>query len=231
MMSRNSSIIRAFLFIRKNRFRKKSNVYKMALRLMVDPVIAIYLVLIGGYVIASLFIMGDVIQSYHHYFVLAEQQAILRYWIVVAIFPMRFIMQSFQQPGVIFSSSEYQLGILPFSREKVWLLCVIEKWVKQLFLSIVIGTLVIAVTPISASVVSAYIFMFMVMDIVMVIPQWKLFQAKFMTKLYWICGIIICNIIALLTSYLIVSLVMVALIIVINLKLFGSIFHSVHWEK
>lgn len=230
-MNGKPSLIRAFLFIRKNRFRKKREFYMMAIRLMIDPVIAIYLVLIGGYVIASLFIMGGIIETYHHYFILAQEQAILRYWIVVAIFPLRYLLRSFQQPGVIFSSSDYQLGILPFLKERIWVLSVIEKWIKQLLLYIIVGTIITLATPISGLVVSAYILLFFVMEVIMTIPQWKLFQAGLVTKLCWICSLIIVNIIALLTSYFIVSLLVVLVIIGINLKLVGSTFHKVHWGK
>lgn len=231
MSSGNVSLLRAFLFIKKNRFRKKSNVNMAAIRLMVDLTIAIYLLVIVGYVIASLFIMGDFIGANQHLFELAEEQASLRYWVIAAIFPLRYIIQSFRWPGVIFSSSEFQLGILPYAKEKIWILCVIEKWIKLLCLYVIVGMLIATITPILGSVISAYILMFIVMDIIMTIPQWKLFQARFITKLTWICGIIIVNIMALLTSHSIVSLLMVLLIVVINLKLVRSTFHSIHWGK
>lgn len=230
-MNRNTALVRAFLFIRKNRFVKKSNVYKTAIRLMVDLTIAIYLLVIVGYAFASLFIMGDVIEANQRYFVFVEEQAILRYWIVVAILPMRYIVRSFRDPGVIFSSSEDQLSILPFSKEKVWMLCVIEKWTRNFITYLVIGVIVAAFTPISGSIVSAYIALFMVMDIIMTIPQWKLFQNTIMRKVLWICGIGIINIIAVFTSYFFVSLLVVTLIIGVNLKLFDSIFHPVHWGR
>ncbi|ASN07100.1 hypothetical protein [Virgibacillus necropolis] len=230
-MSRNASLIRAFLFIKKNRFRKKSSVYKMAIQVMVDPVIAIYLVLLGGYVIASLFIMGDVIQANHQNFMLAEEQAIIRYWVVVAILPIRYVMRSFRNPGVTFSSSEDQLSILPFTRKKIWLLCIAEKWIKLILFYIVVGTLVTVITPISSSVVVAYILLFTVMDTIMTVPQWKLFQVRVGTKLHWISGIIVLNIGAFFSSHLIVSLAIIGFILTINMRLFGSIFHGVHWGK
>lgn len=230
-MNRTVPLVRAFLFIKNNRFRKKVTLYKTAISYMVDFTIAIYLLLIVGYVIASIFIVGDAIQTYQHYFKLAGEQALMRYWMVAAILPMRYVVGSFSQPGVLFSSSEYQLGVLPFAKEKVWMYCVIEKWIKQLFLYSVVGVLVTVATPIASSVVGPYILLFMVMDILMVVPQWKLFQTGFMVKLYWIFGILIFNIIALLTSYLTISLIVFALIISINLKLVQVTFHSIHWGK
>lgn len=230
-MNRNAALVHAFLFIKKNRLRKKSNFHKMALRLMVDFTTAIYLLLIGGYVIASLFIMGDIIETYYHYFVFAEEQAVKRYWLLLTILPVRYVIRSFRDPGIIFSSSEYQLGVLPFSKEKVWILCVVEKWMKQILRVAGVGAIVVAVTPLSASVVGAYILLFIVMDIILTIPQWKLYQCQMVIKMCWLCGIIILNLIALLSSHLIIGLVLIVLILVINLTISGSIFRSVHWGK
>ncbi|WP_404451190.1 hypothetical protein LG329_12640 [Virgibacillus necropolis] len=230
-MRMNPTLIRAFLFIKRNRIRKKSDFYMMAIRVMVDPVIAIYLVLMGGYVIASLFIMGDIIQANHDNFMLAEEQAILRYWVVVTILPIRYVTRSLRDPGITFSSSEDQLSILPFSKKKIWALCVVEKWIKLILFYLVAGTLVTVITPISGSVVVAYILLFAAMDIIMTVPQWRLFQSKLVTKLYWITSIIVLNIIAFFSSYFIVSLALIGIILIINMKSFGSIFHAVHWGK
>src|SRR5699024_7664734 len=188
-------LISTYLFMKKNRLRKKGKIYKQAIGVMIDPVIAFYLLLFGGCVIVSFFGLGDFIKAYHDNFIFIEEQAASRFWLILTILPLRYMMQSFSNPGVIFSSSEYQLGMLPFAKEKIWLVTVIEKWLKQAFLYVVIGSIVVLVTPISSTLVFTYISLLLTMDIIMTIPQWKLFQIRVLPKIGWICIVLIINVI------------------------------------
>src|SRR5690625_3067093 len=98
-MMNKPPLINAYLFIKKNRFRKKSKIYRQAIVMMIDPVIAIYLLLFGGYVIASFFILGDFISDHHDNFIFVEEQAASRFWLILTILPLRYITQSFRMPG------------------------------------------------------------------------------------------------------------------------------------
>jgi len=180
-------LLSTYLFMKKSRIRKKGKIYKQAIGVMIDPVIAIYLVLIGSYaIVSSFFILGDLINDHHDNFIFIEAQATSRSWLILTILPLRYMLQSFSNPGVIFSSSEYQLGMLPFAKEKIWLVSAVEKWLKQTILYLVIGSIVVLVTPISSMLVFTYISLLLTMDIIMTIPQWKLFQVRVLPKLGWI---------------------------------------------
>src|SRR5690625_2274189 len=125
-------LLSTYLFVKKNRFWKKGIIYYLAIGVMIDPVITIYLVLIGSYaIISSCFILGDFINDHHDNFIFIEAQAASRFWLILTILPLRYMLQSFSNPGVIFSSSEYQLGMLQLAKEKKWLVSVVEKWKKQ----------------------------------------------------------------------------------------------------
>src|SRR5690625_3652947 len=98
---------KAYFLIKKNQIRRKMGIYKKALSVVIDVTIAIYLLLIGGYVFASIFIIGDFINDYYEYFVRIEKFARERYWLFVTILPLRYINLSFSRPGVSFTSAEY----------------------------------------------------------------------------------------------------------------------------
>src|SRR5690625_2414151 len=104
-MMNKPPLINAYLFIKKNRFRKKSKIYRQAIGMMIDPVIAFYLLLFGGYVIASFLILVVFIIDHDDIFILVDVQAPSRFISILTILPLRYITQSFRMPGVIFSSS------------------------------------------------------------------------------------------------------------------------------
>lgn len=56
-MIKNPPLLKAYFFIKKNQFRKKMNIYKMAFSVIIDTTIAIYLLIIGLYLFASMFIV------------------------------------------------------------------------------------------------------------------------------------------------------------------------------
>jgi len=225
-------LLSTYFFMKKSRIRKKGKIYKQAIGVMIDPVIAIYLVLIGSYaIVSSFFISGDLINDHHDNFIFIEAQATSRFWLILTILPLRYMLQSFSNPGVIFSSSEYQLGMLPFAKDKIWLVSAVEKWLKQIILYLVIGSIVVLVTPISSMLVFTYISLLLTMDIIMTIPQWKLFQMRFLPKIGWISVVLVINFIGILTVSPVAGLAMVGILLIINLRLFRTLFQHMHWGR
>src|SRR5690625_3561632 len=184
---------KSYIFIRKNRFRKKLNMYKRAIGVMIDKTIAFYLLILVGYTLAGFFMLGDFINAFNEQFLFIEEQAIANVWLIVTILPLRYIMQSFSKPGILLSTSEYQLTMLPHALHHVWFLSVLEKWFKNILIYLLIGILVVGFTPISLSTVIFYFFLFVVMDVLMTIPQWKLFQTRLLTKICWVGALLLVN--------------------------------------
>src|SRR5699024_2475874 len=77
-------LLSTYLFMKKSRIRKKGKIYKQAIGVMIDPVIAIYLVFIGSYaIVSSFFILGDLINDHHDNFIFIEAQATSRFWLIL----------------------------------------------------------------------------------------------------------------------------------------------------
>lgn len=230
-MSNNIPLLRAYFFMKTNRLRKKGKIYKQAIDVMIDPVIAFYLLLFGGYVVVSFFILGDSIREYNDHFRLIENQARARLWLIFAILPIRYILQAFTKPGVVFSSAAYHLGRLPFTKAAIWFVSVIEKWLKLILLSVCIGSIIILATPISASTIFSYIFMLVLMDVLMTIPQWKLFQLSILPKFGMVGVVIVINLLRLITNSPFTLGIMLGWLTMSNLYLLRSLFKQIHWGK
>ena len=234
-MTFKAPLHQAYQFIRRNRFLRKKKMYQLALHVMVDRTTFFYLLVIGGYVFVSFFMIGDFINDYQEQFMFIEEVASTQFWLFLTILPIRYLNQSFSQPGVIFSSSEYQLSLLPYSRNKIWFKSVLRKWIKHFLIYIVIGTLIIFITPLSFSLVLRYMFLFICFDVLMTIPQWKLYQQRTFIKIVWLCLMLLTNVIgvflSLYTDIPIVGLLVIGLLIVINIRLQNKLFDHVNWNK
>lgn len=226
-----SPLKKAYKLIKKNRLRRKVDIYKLAFGVLVDRTTAIYLLLLIAYLFASVFIVGDLVEDYYDQFMIIEEVAIARFWLITTILPIRYILQSFGKPGIIFSSTEYQLSLLPYHRKEIWLLCVIEKWIKQIVIYTVIGLMIILLTPISYVLVIKYILMLICLSAIMTIPQWKLFQARFYTKLGWFFFLLFINATAFYLQTPLIGITLIVLLIIINTYLQRILFNGVNWDK
>lgn len=230
-MINKSPLKKAYQLIKRNRSQRKRDMYKLALGVLVDRTTAIYLSILGVYLFAAIFILGDFTKEYYDYFILIEEIAEARLWLIITILPIRYMTQSFGKPGVTFSSSEYQLSLLPHNRKEIWLLCAREKWLKQLVIYVIIGSLISLMTPISYTIILKYVLLFGFTHILMTIPQWKLYQLHFVKKIGWIFLMFIINAANFYFNTPLIALGLVVFLIYLNVRLDRKIFTGVNWDK
>lgn len=230
-MIRQAPLRQAMNLIQKERLRRKWDIHKLALSVIIDKTTAIYLLVIAGYIFISLFIVGDVIKGYHDYFLIIETQLRSRIWMVATLLPIVYMIQSFSRPGVVFSKTEYQLSILPYRRESIWLRCATQKWLKKFGVYSIIGGLIGLATPISVGSIGAYVFMLLFIEIIMTIPQWKLFQVSIVSKIAILIVAILLNMINISYSLKTLSIVVIVLLILVNIKLARTLFTNVNWGR
>ncbi|WP_026908586.1 hypothetical protein [Paucisalibacillus globulus] len=230
-MSRSSSWY-AYWLIRSNRFRKKRMIKKQLAQISFDKTTILYSLIVGGYVFASIFIFNDFMRQFQDEFIFIEQQMEERFWLILTIVPIRYVFKSFRNPGVLITSSEYQLGMLPHSIKSIAYFVVIEQWMKQLLLYLIIGTLIILITPIDAVLIWIYFLLFWMIEVFMTIPQWKLFQASFFVKVSIFMSIIILDIVGtLLQQTKVISIIILAIVMITNIILSKKLFSRVHWGR
>lgn len=170
--------VRASLFIRNKRFRKKLHMNMMGLKVLFDLTTMIYSLFLVAYLVAAFFIANDAINASYDFFIMMEDRARDYFWFILAVLPFRYIMQSFQWPGIIFSTSEYKLSALPYARGNVWLFASMMKLSRNLLMYVIVGALFILVTPISSSLITGYLTILFGYDILFTVPIWKLFHER-----------------------------------------------------
>lgn len=229
-MNRSKPLINAFFLIKKNRFRRKLEMHKKALQLMIDGTTAFYSLILVGYVVISVFMVGDFLEEYNHFFLMVEKEARRNFWLVITAIPIRNVMQSFSRPGIIFSSSEYRLSAtMPFAISSVWFLSALEKWLKQFLILTMIGIILFLFTPISAFVIVTYIALIMSMNVLLTIPHWKLYQAKVFVKIGILSLILFINAMIFLLDLPWAVWIVLLCIIVLNILLNRTLFQNINW--
>jgi hypothetical protein len=225
------SFLRAYLFIKRNRIRKKSKIYKQAMGVMIDPVIAVYLIPLIGYVIVSFFIAGDFIGQYHDAFIVFETAIKDRFWLIASVLPLRYAVQSFTRPGIVFPRAEYLLGMLTFKKSKIWFAAAAEKWLRLIILYMIAGCVFVLMFPISARLIFTYILLLLLIDILMTIPQWKLFQLSILKKSGLTAAIITIMMTGVFLSPFVTAMMIAVLLPVINMYLSAGLFRDVNWGR
>ncbi|SDQ90460.1 hypothetical protein [Virgibacillus salinus] len=230
-MSVTKTDLRAYWLIRRGRFAKKKKVYKQVAAVVFDLTTAIYVAALVGYIGMSLFLTGNITEELAPFFTFVEENASKGYLLLLSVLPIRYIVRSFQHPGILFSTSEYQLGLLPFKREKIWAFIYVEKLLKLLLFFGSLAALLILVTPISSSLIISYLTLFAVYDLVMTVPQWKLFQQRFWMKAGWLLLFILSNLIAVILESELIGLIQLVLIIFAHIVILRRLFMEINWVR
>jgi hypothetical protein len=230
-MIRKPSVWNAYLFLSKNRFRKKNKLIKTALELVIDKTTAVYVILFLGYIFAALFIFGDVTEELTPFFRLFEANAETGFWILLTALPIRYIFKAFREPGIRFSSSEYQLSLLPYARKKVWLLTLTGKLVKQAIVYSVAAMIVVILTPIASTLIFSYIALIFAYDVIMSVPQWKLFQQRVWMKIGLLLAVIGINLLGIVLASPLIGIVLAGLILISHIYLIPKLFKQIDWSR
>lgn len=228
----NPSPWQAYWIIRMNRFRKKRAIKKQLIQISFDKTTTYYSLIVGGYAFASIFIFNDLLGEFQDEFLWIEQRMEEQFWLILTIVPIRYVFKSFRNPGILISSSEYQLGMLPHPIKKIALYVAIEQWIKQLLIYSIVSTVIIIITPIDAQLVWFYFFLFWLIEVLMTIPHWKLFQVSFLVKFGIFMTLILLDIAGtILYQTKLVSIIIFSIMIVANVLLYKKLFSHVHWGR
>ncbi|QDP39137.1 hypothetical protein [Radiobacillus deserti] len=200
--------VSAYLDLKKNRWKKKKTIYKLALNVSLDVTISIYLSL---FLIMGLFIIYDTLQQYQEQFLLVGQMVDAYGPNLMLVFLVRYVSGSFTRPGVLFSSAELQLSLLPYSLKQLWFCVVVEKWLKFTALCTVVALFVFVLTPVSGQTILYVVGLMWVTHVLMTLPQWVLYQQGWIPKVISIVAIII---IGLLSTILKFSLILIPVLLI-----------------
>ncbi|HEY4601002.1 MAG TPA: hypothetical protein VIG73_06945 [Cerasibacillus sp.] len=226
------STLWAYTFLSRQRFKKKMNIYQLTLRTVIDKTIAFYLSVFFGYLFMTMFVFGNVLSEYEEQFLWMQSQGERYFYLLIAVIPFRYIFLSFRHPGVMFSSSEYQLSLLPYSRQHIWFLSFLNKVIKKLLVMVFFGFGLFLLTPINGTLILNYFGMFFLIDLGMTIPQWFMFQRNiFIKMLFWFLFVTINSIAFFVQLDLFTMVTIIGVLIFINIWFYPRLFVGVDWGK
>lgn len=216
--------------IKRSRFQKKWQTYKTMYSMSIDKTILIYVFIAIAYGLTALIMSGSFHQDVGPFFAFIEERGRENIALIASLYPLRYIFQSFRRPGIVFSSTEYQLSMLPYSLRSIWNVVVFGKWLKLIGVGLIIW-LVLVFTPLSIGFVSMYIFLFVMVDLLMTAPIWRLYQQRFLMKLILFLGVSV-SIGALLAVRPTIAIVTVyTMIIIWNIYAWRNLMQHVQWGK
>lgn len=121
--------------------------------------------------------------------------------------------------------------LLPYSKEKLWIIIFAWKWVKSIVIYAAAALLIGVMTPISASVIIAYVVLIAAYDLLMAVPQWKLFSQSWQIKLGFLFAAIAVNAAAGLFTQPYIAAGLVFAIFLIAVLVIQNMFRGIQWQK
>lgn len=222
----------AYRFVKKNRRQKKQQLTRSASRILFDKTSLSYLAVFG---FMLLIWYSDQLKNYQTIFVHIEGFLWSRYFGLLFLGFLRPLSLAFTRPGVLFSSSDLFLITLPLDRDKLWFYHLIDKIKQTALIGLVLGLVAKSLTHFSSQLIIALILGFWLIELLMIIPQWLLFQKRWYVKLLFSQGIMIVILLANLFTFwfdgtgflLIISLV---ILILVNSWGYRRLFDFTDWS-
>src|SRR5690625_3602313 len=234
-MNKHVSTYRMLKLIQGARFKKKLKIYRKVFGVLFDKVTTFYSLIVLGYVFIAFFIFDDYFSTHDYLFSTIEQQANDMFPLVITVIPFRFIIKSFHNPGIIYSTSEYQLTNLPYERHTILQLLAIQQFIKSAIIYVFIAIAIYFLFPITIKLIISYISLFLFSMLLMIPIQWKLFQKGLLHKIVTILifGAIsgMNGLIYFLFDTTLVAYLFLAGLMIFNLFLFPYLLKDIEWKK
>ncbi|MBB6454177.1 hypothetical protein HNQ94_002628 [Salirhabdus euzebyi] len=167
------SLFHTYRWIRKNRFQKKLQIYRQALATVLDITISIYLFF---FLIISLIALQNWLREFEPIFSMFENVSNDVLFLLFGALIIRAFIFSYRNPGVYVTSTEYQLSLMPYIKERIWLYCLKERVLKLTFIFFVLHVVIFLLTPLSYLFISKIIFIIWIAHMAGIAIQWRLFQ-------------------------------------------------------
>ncbi|QGH33106.1 hypothetical protein GI584_03140 [Gracilibacillus salitolerans] len=184
--------IQMMRFLKKNRWRKKQRLYKLAFGVAFDWTITIYT---GFFAVMFLFITYDSLKSMEAVFL--DYQANIESFFPLIVIGLIFgmIILSFNYPWIKITSAEWKLTSLPFSIKNIWFYSL---WIvirNRFVVLTLLFLLLVVITPFSTLFLVKWYPVILSVVLLTVIPQWFFFQIDGFKKIgIYLLGVLIIGI-------------------------------------
>lgn len=178
-MMREYPIFHTYIWMKKKRWEKKIKIYRQVFHLLFDWTISVYLAL---FAVLGLIILRDWIHQ--SVLLTAFFSSFTIEWVVIFFLGWVALqtVHSFRDPGVYISSSEYQLGLLPYPMRNVWFYAYLEQVIYSILMTVALFSLLTLLTPLDSAVVMLISISFLIGKTSGILVKWRLFQMNLFTK-------------------------------------------------
>lgn len=223
----------SYYFVKKYRMRKKIKLYKLFLSVTVDLTSIMYSFILLGYLLFAFYQVGEmpafIEQSliYIENFLMSTEKLLFLF----AIVPVYFTIKSFNHPGVLFSSAEQFLTILPYSRQRIWVLSCIDKLLRVFVIVSLILLFIYMLTDLSLGRIGLLMICTLLLSTMMTIIQWKLYQLHTSKRILFNVIISVSSSIYSLTSFYFILLVYSIVLCGMFLYSLRHLFSNIAWQR
>lgn len=169
----------AYRFVKENRQKKRRHLNRLAFRLLFDKTTVIYLSAFG--LMFSTW-LGQQLITYAPIFQQFEDYLWSNYFAVILLGLLRPLTLSLTRPGVLFSSSDLFLTILPYSQKELWRYHALDKVRKIGITYLILGIVLALISPLSIALILSLVIGIWLVEVLMIIPQWLIYQQRWYLK-------------------------------------------------
>lgn len=226
-------MFKSYSFIQRNRMRKKADIYKLFLSITLDFTSILYLAILLGYALFAFYQVGEVPEFFQQLIallsnVLENNKQLI--WLF-SFLPIYFLMQSFQRPGVVFSSAKFLLSILPHHRNRLWFLSFANKLLMTALKLSLLAAIVYVIAPLTLKRVIVLVLLTLLFILVMTIIQWKLYQLHVGVRIVIIAMTSILTSASVFTNNTFISIIYILFLSGLFYYSARNLFTSVDWSR
>lgn len=182
-MNNYPSAIQTLRWLRKNRIQKKRKLNKQGFSVLFDLTTFIYgLAFFLVFVIYFLNNLAEMV-PFLSLFMLEPYTWIFTIFVALII---KSLIGSFRSSGVYITSAEYQLTVLPYKIETIWLFCLLERVVKVTVRALIMFGILFILFPAHTSIVLNLVFAIWIGNLFGIGIEWRLFQIGGLRKLLYV---------------------------------------------
>ncbi|WP_102029350.1 hypothetical protein [Salirhabdus sp. Marseille-P4669] len=180
------SLVQTLSWLRRNRFRKKWKLYKLIYSVVMDFTYGIYLF---AFLVISLIAFKNYLSEMQPVFAMFQSVSYSWFITILIAFVIRSLFNSTRSSGVYITSAEYQLTLLPYKKEQVWLYCLVEKFIKITIYTILLFLALVILLPVHSEVIFLLCFTLWISNLTGTVIEWRLFQLGGLKKFFCVVGL------------------------------------------
>lgn len=224
-------MIKLYLLLKRGRIRKKGQIYKRLWMMSFDVTIIFYTLILAGYIVFAIYRSGTIFTTIQQFVLQIEAISVDYFWVLMTVIPLGMLLRTFSQPGISISTAEYTATTLPYTKQQIWWMAAGERWLRLCIILCFIGGGLWFFSPTSGPVILMYIGLLLVINIVMTVIEWRVFQLRFLWKVLILALGIGVNLLSVWTSPPLVAGISGMTLILVSAILIPRNVHHINWEK